>query len=834
MTHKKIRSLSDILKKSPLLFAVVLGLAIFLLGYTYLKNELEHRVAIHEAAHITLQKGLHDSMVASLYKDSEIHFRLFVLQPEVIQVLQAIASSPWTLRQGLQQNLEDIVGPAHALLKPMGLNGLYLHDTQLTPLLAIEKTVFLLPPAEQRPEILQASMERKPLTCFNTSNEGITLHHIFPILLEDKQIGIAEFVYSYDAILAKLKEDSNKILGYTDYAILFKKDHLMAQHLSEGLKGYKESQHLSQWLMPIEQKVFINGQEIYLKDLLDGAALTKGIEEFQHNLASSKPFAIQLPFTNAFSSLIFLPITGIQDDLQAYTVVLIPKDMEYMALNTHYKTMLLYLSGITILLCSMTYLLVVFQRKQNDISSFLSSMFASIPDGLLIVDSNWNIKDANEAACLILKYSREELIGQNPHYLLHYHGDNPISQEDCQVYKAITQTGSYSGETELKTKDGRSIDVHLSCKAFFVTGQNTPHHVIIFRDISEQVADKRELLASSNFYSMLMDITTLFLTTDHKRMDETIHYSIGQIAQFFKADRCYLCHFSEDYEFLTASYSWHRNGLNEAGVSCLEAVKRCSWFIDRLFRQQAVYISSIDQLPASAYCERDAMIKGQISALVLIPVIDNAITTGCYAFEYMTPQKFTEDFISRMVFATDIITNALYKFRFERQLVQLATTDGLTGLFNRRHFLELAEKEAQTSLRYKTPLSLIMFDIDHFKQINDSFGHAIGDEVLRELAKRVRQTLRETDFAGRLGGEEFAVICHVSPQNAYILAERLRKAMEEACVVCGEARIPFTISLGVAGLTGEIHDLTGLLKCADDALYQAKNAGRNQTRIWGE
>lgn len=823
--------------KYSLSLSVIFSLCFFWLGYIYLGNELQHGITLHEHTHITLQKGLLDTMIAKLRKDAEIHFHLFVLQPEVMDRLKHAATTDITSSQALQQELQGLLEPIYVLLNPMGLQGLHIYDAHLMPILNLheDKATDVEPSAAERPEMIRANMEKRPITCFRLSEDGITLRNIFPILLENSLIGHSEFVFSHKDILRQLKEIHSGLAEQVDYDIIVKKNLLLGGDLKKTQGQYKESFYISGWL--IDQNVSDSFLEhgTTIDDLLNTALAAGYRNELQRRLTEAKPFAIHIPFSNGSASIIFLPMLGIQDELQAYTVVFIPTDWEYMKLQDDYRTRLLFLCAFAILIAGLTYLTVFSYQKHRQTTHFLSELVRSMPDGLLVTDAVCNIQEANETACRILGYSKEELMGQNPHYLLHHHEGCAISQQDCPIYKAVMETGSYAGEIEIKTKNGEIILVDISCSVFQPKDKRRKNTVMVFRDISFQNTAKLKLQESAVFYAKLMDITTMFLATDHKRMDETIIYAIGQIASFFGADRCYLCQFSDDYEFLTSTYRWHREGLEVAGTSCLEAVKKCSWFVDKLFRNQPVYISDIDELPATAYCERDSMIKGQIKAMVLIPVMDNAITTGCYVFEYQTPQIFTEEMIGRIIFATDIITNALYKFRFEKQMTHLATTDGLTGLFNRRHFLELAEKEIQIALRYKNPVSMIMFDIDHFKSINDSFGHAIGDEVLRELARRVRQCMRETDYAGRLGGEEFAVICRATPNEAYILAERLRKAMEDTQVLCGNTRIPFTISLGIAGMEDSgAQNITELLKRADDALYKAKNAGRNQTKIWGE
>jgi len=166
--------------------------------------------------------------------------------------------------------------------------------------------------------------------------------------------------------------------------------------------------------------------------------------------------------------------------------------------------------------------------------------------------------------------------------------------------------------------------------------------------------------------------------------------------------------------------------------------------------------------------------------------------------------------------------------RKEEELVRLSTIDPLTGANNRRLFMEKLDEEVQRSQRYGTPLSLISLDIDHFKKVNDTYGHAVGDQVLKRCVDTCAKALRSTDVFGRMGGEEFsAILPFTDIQNAHETAERLRERLSR-CSGGAEDAIPaFTVSLGVAELRAD--ETSGSLqKRADDALYRAKEQGRNR------
>ncbi|MET0106644.1 MAG: diguanylate cyclase [Sedimenticola sp.] len=164
----------------------------------------------------------------------------------------------------------------------------------------------------------------------------------------------------------------------------------------------------------------------------------------------------------------------------------------------------------------------------------------------------------------------------------------------------------------------------------------------------------------------------------------------------------------------------------------------------------------------------------------------------------------------------------------QRKLVHLATIDPLTGLFNRRAFTERLQEQIRIAQRYDTPCSLIMFDLDHFKHINDTHGHDVGDQVLEKVASLVKQQLRESDYAARWGGEEFVVLCpNTSMQEAALLGERLRETIADNPI---EPTGTITASFGVAvSSTGDTPQR--LLARADEQLYRAKREGRNCVRI---
>jgi two-component system, cell cycle response regulator len=171
---------------------------------------------------------------------------------------------------------------------------------------------------------------------------------------------------------------------------------------------------------------------------------------------------------------------------------------------------------------------------------------------------------------------------------------------------------------------------------------------------------------------------------------------------------------------------------------------------------------------------------------------------------------------------------------FQRQMYESALRDDLTKTFNKKYFTDRLESEFAFALRTKADLSLVTFDLDHFKEVNDTHGHPAGDQVLSEVAQTVAVLIRVEDVFARIGGEEFAVICRGADRvQGQTVAERIRQAVEAHRFVLDDQVIPVAISAGVASVPNpRITDAQSFVAAADQALYDAKRGGRNRVCFW--
>lgn len=215
-----------------------------------------------------------------------------------------------------------------------------------------------------------------------------------------------------------------------------------------------------------------------------------------------------------------------------------------------------------------------------------------------------------------------------------------------------------------------------------------------------------------------------------------------------------------------------------------------------------------------------------------VPLVVRNQVIGLLAIDSREINHFTQDDVQLASAFASQVAVAIENARLFDEVQQLAITDGLTGLYNRRYFMELAQSEFERARRYKRHLSAMMFDIDHFKKVNDNCGHPFGDMVLQKIAGLCKEKLREADPIARYGGEEFvALIVEAGSKHAKMVGERLRSEVEKMVTQHEKGEIRVTVSVGIAEMNNDTPTIESLIARADQALYVAKHKGRNSVIV---
>ncbi|MFA0730502.1 MAG: hypothetical protein LKKZDAJK_002400 [Candidatus Fervidibacter sp.] len=312
----------------------------------------------------------------------------------------------------------------------------------------------------------------------------------------------------------------------------------------------------------------------------------------------------------------------------------------------------------------------------------------------------------------------------------------------------------------------------------------------------------QQLLRQRDQLGLLVRLMQRFVSAAHQK--EILTVLLSELGLFFRAETVEGILF--DDPVLHGIWHWR-----EGQVSVREGQKEvlspnCPWADPNGFRPQS-------------------------SQEVVIPVLSDGKMMA--AFRLVRSAPFDPDDRQFLEVIAAQVSLALSRIKFIATLQTLSVTDALTGVPNRRYWdLRLAEEIARAQ-RYRYPLAVLMVDIDHFKRVNDTYGHQVGDVALQQVASRLRSNLRRTDVLARYGGEEFGVLApQTSLEAAKVLAERLRHAIaSEPIWVNSDLSIPLTISVGVAVFPEHGQNESDLVAAADAALYRAKEEGRNCVRV---
>lgn len=338
------------------------------------------------------------------------------------------------------------------------------------------------------------------------------------------------------------------------------------------------------------------------------------------------------------------------------------------------------------------------------------------------------------------------------------------------------------------------------------------------------------------FHQLLASLSSDFINSPIGDIDQEIDRFLARIGDFFEVDRVYVYRFSDDLARMTNTHEWCRTGTDCLKDSQQDVdITGFHWWQEQIRevfgRNHVVFVGDVDQLPSDAVEERSLLEEQGVAAMFCSPLRVRGRVAGFFGMDSMTSRHWRTDLSSLLILIGNLLSQALERFRLEQELLQQSILDPLTGIHNRRYLQPRVEEMLAHYQRTGEGFALAMLDIDHFKQVNDTFGHLAGDHVLRCFAELLQEQCRGNDVAARYGGEEFVVaLADVSPESAFRALSRMLELVRALEVTFQDRSIPVTASAGmvhVADLSRDTLSPDVLITEADRRLYRAKASGRD-------
>jgi len=415
-------------------------------------------------------------------------------------------------------------------------------------------------------------------------------------------------------------------------------------------------------------------------------------------------------------------------------------------------------------------------------SAFLENVVMTCPEGIIANDTRGNIFLYNKSAEGIFGYTAEEAIGKLHAKLLY----PPGGAKEVREYIYSPQYGPHGHlvdfETEILRKNGKKSPIRL-CASVLRENDQEIGYIGFFTDISARIVLQAKFFESEERFRGIFE----------SARDAIV--SVGEDGNVVMANRA-------AQELL---------GYSEENLSGMEAIRLFPPRFAAYWRELSVYASTLG--------------PGNGRRNIEIPILSKS------GAEIPVQLTLAEKIVRGQRIQTAILRDITDRKALEEELRLQSITDTLTELYNRRHFHSLAQNEADRFLRTHTPFSVLLMDVDRFKQYNDAFGHDEGDKVLRALGEEIRRNFRTMDTGFRHGGEEFLVLLpETTAEAAFIPAERLRTRFSAIPFLPHPDEEPrqVTLSIGIAEFRPGL-SIDDLVRSADRAMYAAKNGGRNRT-----
>lgn len=452
-----------------------------------------------------------------------------------------------------------------------------------------------------------------------------------------------------------------------------------------------------------------------------------------------------------------------------------------------------------------------------------SSALSASANGVVITNRRGQVMWANASFAEQIGTTSSALLGK-PSPL--FHSTEANEGLPRKVWRAVNNGHLWSGDVSYQRHDGSRFTWQATITPMRNETEAVTGHVAIIQDISQRKNVEQSRQRQLRDLQLLHRMASIAATT--RQAEELLGQGTWLIAESMTLDYLYVGTVSDEGNRLYLN-GWAREGQ---AVRKSRAIAQ-SGIVGQVLRTgRVVRINDLGQgtLPENS---NHRTMAADMNSVLCVPMKAGDRIVGVINAERRLSSGFGGADEKLFVTLANQLAAALESARLFNEAHRLAIIDPLTDTYNRRHFFDITKREMERSKRHDRELSLLMIDVDHFKRINDRFGHPVGDEALCTLAFLSRKMLRDSDILGRLGGEEFAVLLPETDQEAaHLAADRLRETIAQASVSSPIGPVTLTVSIGVATLDQRCKDVSMLFSRADQALYAAKIAGRDQVHCW--
>lgn len=466
------------------------------------------------------------------------------------------------------------------------------------------------------------------------------------------------------------------------------------------------------------------------------------------------------------------------------------------------------------------------EQALRESEELLHALFETTKDYIYIKDTQRKYKRANQAVCRHHKKTATEMVGATDVELFGLETDHLIEPIDRRVLQGETIEVENIRQIDSSQRILHTIKVPLHDSAGNITGLCG-----IARDVTESIeareAERTARKIAEEQTAKLELLTSVAASLNQTvTMDHRMTAALEAVTQLIDSDLAWITSNDEDERVhLISEFGFPKElAISKDGFlkwqdcHCIEK-SQANEFIE------ATCLNSV--------CNGLGKFTNDYNHIASIPLRIGGKSIGLLNLAKRGTKSISEENLHILAAAGELFSSTIERIRLFERVQLLASIDYLTGIYNRRKFFEVGFEKIEAALAQKQPVSFLMMDIDHYKNVNDTYGHAAGDVVLQEVVKACKRALRTNDIMGRYGGDEFfALLCNTDTATATKIAERLRKRVQALTSKYRDHTIKVTISIGISSLNLDKPNLDRLVLRADEALYASKQNGRNQVSVW--